>query len=258
MALLRGARRGPRAARPAPRCASRPRAFAASTPVTSTPTTCSIAMSERDRSGAAAVSRTRCVTIANGVDVARLGARAGAGERRRRRAVHRNDVLPAQRRGPRVAAARDLAPRPRPRPRRAAAGGRPRPARVGRRARRRRGRSDRLGRRHQARVRRRDADRRADPLGRRHAPEGARRARRGTRDGLDHGGRRGHRRARRRARRARRRRRCVRAASVAALLGDPERRSRLAEAGRALAERSYDWDALGDRLDAELQRMVAA
>ena len=48
------------------------------------------------------------------------------------------------------------------------------------------------------------------------------------------------------------------AGSVAALLGDPERRSRLAEAGRALAERSYDWDALGDRLDAELQRMVAA
>lgn len=44
--------------------------------------------------------------------------------------------------------------------------------------------------------------------------------------------------------------------ATAALLADPGRRAELARAGRALVEARYEWNALGDRLDAELRALV--
>ena len=45
--------------------------------------------------------------------------------------------------------------------------------------------------------------------------------------------------------------------SAIALLRDPELRTRIGREGRALAERRYDWRALGDELEATLAEAVA-
>ncbi|MEZ5102637.1 MAG: glycosyltransferase [Thermoleophilia bacterium] len=47
------------------------------------------------------------------------------------------------------------------------------------------------------------------------------------------------------------------AAATLSLLADAPRRARLAAAGRELVERSYGWDALGDRLASALARLAA-
>lgn len=46
------------------------------------------------------------------------------------------------------------------------------------------------------------------------------------------------------------------ASAAVALLGDPERRRVLGVAGRELAERAYDWRALGDRLEGLLRELA--